>query len=197
MTLMCSLLLTSALAFGQNVGFQDPPQNPPPNPKQQNPNQPGGNRGRGQANLPAVGPNVPIQELQEYFDTFALMQAQRFLQLDDDQYARFFPRMNRVYQLRRQHGVQRGRLLNEIRRLWGPQRVTEQAPFADVLKRLDDLEAKFVADMRAARLALDEVLDVRQRAGLRFFEEDMERQKVDWMTRSRQGGPMPGEGIQR
>jgi len=163
-------MLSSLLALGQAVGDLGPIQQ--------------GQRGRG-LNQPNQGPNAPIQELQEVFDAFALVQAQRVLQLDDEQYGQFFPRMSRVYQLRRQHGQFRMRLVNEIRRLYGPQQGTD-AVLADAVQRLDALEAKFGAGMRAARQAVDEVLTVRQRAGLRFFEEDMERQKIDFITRSRQ-----------
>ena len=138
-------------------------------------------------NQPNPGPNAPVRELQEVFDAFALVQAQRILQLDDDQYGRFFPKMSRVYQLRRQHGQFRMRAVNEIRRLYGPDRGSDAA-LADAVQRLEELEMKFGAEMRAARLAVDQVLTPRQRAGLRFFEEDMERQKIEFITRSRQGG---------
>lgn len=181
MTVLPTLMVSSLLALGQAV---NPPvaQNPNPDlrPVQQ------GQRGRGLNQNP--GPNAPIQELQEVFDAFALVQAQRILQLDDEQYGRFFPKMSRVYQLRRGHGQARMRLVNEIRRLYaGPQRGTD-AQLADAVGRLDELEGRFVTDMRTLRLAVDEVLTPRQRAGLRFFEEDMERQKIDFITRSRQGG---------
>jgi hypothetical protein len=187
MTVLQTLLISSLVAFGQVM-------NPPPDPA--NPTvgrgqiQPGGQRGR--MNQPNPGPNVPIQELQEIFDAFALVQAQRILQLDDEQFGRFFPKMSRVYQLRRGHGQARMRLVNEIRRLFnGPQRGTDAA-LADAVARLDALEARFETDMRLLRQGVDEVLTPRQRAGLRFFEEDMERRKVDYMTQARQGGGGPG-----
>ncbi len=184
MTVLSTLMLSSLLAVGQAI---NPPPEQIPNPKPDlGPMQQGGMRGR--LNQPNQGSNAPIQELQEVFDAFALVQAQRILQLDDEQYGRFFPKMSRVYQLRRGHGQARMRLVNEIRRLYaGPQRGTD-AQLADAVGRLDELEGRFVTDMRALRLAVDEVLTPRQRAGLRFFEEDMERQKIDFITRSRQGG---------
>ena len=46
-------------------------------PQQQQPQ-----RGRG-AGLPAPAQGAPIQELQEMFDAFALVQAQRIMQLND------------------------------------------------------------------------------------------------------------------
>lgn len=190
MSVLSILMLSSLLAVGQAIG--PPPEqsaNPKPDlgPMQQDQQDQQGQRGRG-PNQPNQGPNAPMQQLQEVFDAFALVQAQRILQLDDEQYGRFFPKMSRVYQLRRTHGQARMRLVNEIRRLYaGPQRGTD-AQLAEAVARLDALEAQFGNDMRALRLAVDEVMTPRQRAGLRFFEEDMERQKVDFITKSRQGG---------
>jgi hypothetical protein len=58
--------------------------------------------------------------------------------------------------------------------------VTEQ------LKALKDADAKTAADVARAYDAIDEVLDVKQRAQFRVFEEMMERQKLDLVTRARQ-----------
>lgn len=171
---MTAALLTVALAGG--VQFQGPDMQP----QQQQ------QRGRG-AGVPAPGPGAPIQELQEMFDAFALVQAQRIMQLNDEQYARFFTRMKRVQDVRRQHQRQRIRLINLLRRGYGPGRA-EDAALADLVRQLDELDAKFEQELRTARAAVDEVLTVRQRAAFRFFEQDMEVQKVDYLTRARQPG---------
>lgn len=160
---------------------QDPQaQNPRPLP----PNQRGGRQPIGPPN---PGPGVPIQQLQTMFDAYALVQAQKVLQLSDEQYQQFFVRMNRFQDLRRQHTQQRVRLINDLRRMYGPQGA-DDAALGATMKQLEDLDAKFGQDLRAARVAIDDVLTVRQRAAFRFFEEDMERQKIDFITRSRQGG---------
>lgn len=158
-------------------------QDPPPQPARRQAEQPA-QRGRGQG-LPAARPGMPIQQMQSMFDAYALVQAQRVLQLNDEQYQRFFTRMNRLQDVRRQHTQQRTRLLNELRRKWRPQ--GPEAELIALTRELDDLETTFGNDVRAARLAIDEVLTVRQKAAFRFFEEDMERQKVEFITRSRQG----------
>ena len=54
--------------------------------------------------------------------------------------------------------------------------------------KLDGLDARFEQELRAAKAAVDEVLTVRQRAAFRFFEQDMEVQKVEYLTRARQPG---------
>jgi len=141
-------------------------------------------RGRGQG-LPAARPGMAIQQMQSMFDAYALVQAQRVLQLNDEQYQRFFTRMNRLQDLRRQHAQQRTRLLSELRRKWRPQ--GPEAEMVALTRELDDLDTTFENDVKAARQAIDEVLTVRQKAAFRFFEEDMERQKIEFITRSRQG----------
>ncbi len=146
-----------------------------------------GGRGRAQNTPPNPAPGVGLQELQEMFDAFVLVQAQRVLQLPDEQYQRFFMRMNRLQDLRRQHTRQRMRMLNDLRRLFGDAG-TDDAALTAALKGLDDLQGKFEQELRTARGAIDETLNVRQRARFRFFEEEMERQKIEFLTRSRQAG---------
>jgi hypothetical protein len=192
---MMSAMLALALAGGAqfqgpavmpSAGFeqmplqQQPPQNPPQNP--QNPQR----GGRGPA-PPMPGGAAPIQELQEMFDAFALVQAQRIMQLNDEQYVRFFPKMKRLQDVRRQHGRQRIRIINLLRRGYGPERA-EDAALTDLARQLDELDAKFELEVRSAKAAVDETLTVRQRAAFRFFEQDMEVQKVDYLTRARQPG---------
>jgi len=146
-----------------------------------------GQRGRGQGGPPAAAAGMPLQQMQTMFDAYVLVQAKRALQLDDEQYPRFFTRMTELQELRRQHTQQRTRMLTELRRLFRGQQADEARLNAQ-LKALDELETKFEAGLRAARQAIDETLTTRQRANFRFFEEDMDRQKLDFLTRSRQGG---------
>ena len=147
---------------------------------------PAAQRGRGQG-LPAVRPGMQIQQLQALFDAHMLVQAQKALQLTDEQYQRFFMRMNRLQDVRRRHIRQRNQLLGELRRKWRPE--TDEAELVALTKQLDDIENTFDSEQRTARRALDEVLTPRQVAFFRFFEEDMERQKIEYITRARQQVP--------
>ncbi|MEO6224012.1 MAG: hypothetical protein ABIP90_12265 [Vicinamibacterales bacterium] len=158
---------------------QDPP------PPGQGQRQGGGTGQRGRGQLPAVRPGMPLQQMQTMFDAYALVQAQRALQLSDEQYQRFFLRMNRLQDVRRRHTQQRNRLLNELRRRWRPE--TDEAELVALTRQLDELENAYDTEHRAVRRAIDEVLTPRQGAFFRFFEEDMERQKIEFITRSRQG----------
>jgi len=171
-TMMAAVLTLSLIGGAQ---FQGPEM-----PQQQ------AQRGRGPG-LTAPGPGVQIQELQEMFDAFALVQAQRIMQLTDEQYAGFFTRMKRLQDMRRQHTRQRVRLINQLRRGYGPERA-DDAKLTELVRELDGLDTRFEQELRAAKATVDEVLTVRQRAAFRFFEQDMEVQKVEYLTRARQPG---------
>ncbi len=174
-TMMAAMLVMVVGGFGVQPL---PPQDAPLQQQQQ------AQRGRGPG-LQVPGPGAPIQELQEMFEAFVLVQAQRILQLSDEEYARFFPRMKRLQDVRRQHTRQRIRLLNELRRLYGPERADDQV-LTERVRVLDELDSRFDQELRTAKAAVDDTLTVRQRAAFRFFEQEMEVQKVDYLTRARQ-----------
>ena len=179
-----NLLLAAGIAGVTPIGamaFQDPPQV----------QRPSGQRGRGQGVPPTARPNMPIPQLQALFDAHLLVQAQRSLQLSDEQYQRFFTRMNRLQEVRRQHLRRRNQLINELRRKWRPE--TNESELVALTKQLDELETTFDSEQRTARRAIDEVLTARQVAHFRVFEEDMERRKIEFITQSRQPqGPPKG-----
>ncbi len=143
-------------------------------------------RGRG---LPGGGPladgGVAPAELQRLFDAYIVMQAQQQLQLTDDQFARFLTRVRTLQEVRRRGQMERGRLLQELRRV-------SETPAQDdavraQLKAFADLEGRQFSDLRQAIEGVDQVLDLHQQARFRLFEEQMERRKVELMMRARQG----------
>ena len=140
-------------------------------------------RGRQGQGPPVARPGMPIQQMQTMFDAYALVRARRALQLSDEQYQSFFMRMSRLQEIRRRHTQQRMRLLGELRRKWSPQ--ADEGELTALARQLDELEAASGTELKAARRAVDEVLTPRQAAFLRFFEEDMEREKIEFITRSR------------
>lgn len=181
---MRTIVLASVIAMASPLpaaAFQNPPQAAS---QGQRPAGGQGQRGRGQG-LPAARPGMALQQMQAMFDAYALVQAQKVLQLSDEQYERFFTRMNRLQDVRRRYAQQRSRLLNELRRNWRPE--ADEAELVALIKQLDDLENSSGTELKAARRAIDDVLTTRQAAHFRFFEEDMERQKIEFITRSRQG----------
>ena len=139
-------------------------------------------RGGGQAD--AISPF----ELQRMFDAYALLQAQEMLKISDEQYAKFLPRFKALQDARRQTLQQRTRVLMDVRRLLND---LDEAPLKDRLKQLQEIEIRGEAETRKAYEAIDSVLDVRQQAQFRVFEEQMERRKLQFVTRARQANRAP------
>jgi len=130
---------------------------------------------------PAVTPN----ELQRMFDAYALVQAQDQLHLNDDQYARFLVRFKSLQEVRRRSLQEHTRLVGELRRLL-MQGQPDETQLKERMQELQEVDSRAVADVKKAYDGLDQVLDVKQQAHLRVFEEQMERRKIELITRARQ-----------
>lgn len=135
----------------------------------------------------AERPLAPLEVL-DMLDAYALVQAQRALELNDKQYGEFVTRLRRLQQVRRGHTQARNRLVNELRQLTRAdlQQVDESA-IRDRLRQLRDHDERADDELRKAHDALDEVLDLRQQARFRIFEETLERRKLDLLMRARRG----------
>jgi hypothetical protein len=114
-----------------------------------------------------------------------IIQAQQDLGLSDEQYPKFVSRVRALQDLRRRAENERGRILQELRRITSSPN-TDDALIKPRLKALDDLEARSATEVRTAMEAVDQVLDLRQQARFRVFEEQMERRKVELLLRARQ-----------
>jgi hypothetical protein len=78
-------------------------------------------------------------------------------------------------------------LMQRLMRMTAPRAAAvETAAIEGVLKSLQELEARTAAELRKAYDELDQVLDVRQRARFRVLEEQVERRKIELLTRARQ-----------
>jgi hypothetical protein len=140
-------------------------------------------QGRGQGAESGVTP----AEIQRMFDAYALVQAQDQLQLTDEQYGRFLARYKTLQDVRRRSLEERTRALGDLRRLVAPTAAApDEGAIKERLQMLDGLEAQRAADIRTAHQGVDEVLTIRQQALFRVFEEQMERRKLELVTRARQ-----------
>jgi hypothetical protein len=147
---------------------------------------------------PQAPPDMGPAEIQKIFDGYLLIQAQAALGLSDQQFAQFVPRLRMLQETRRRHQQERSRLLNELQRMTrisnarGAAVVVDEAGLKERLSSLQESDSRFAADMRKAYNALDEVLDVRQQARFRTFEDMLERRKLDLLMRARQGAARRG-----
>ena len=144
------------------------------------------------AAVPDARPNRAPGELSPaevvgMLDAYALVQAQNALQLIDSQYGAFVGRLKALQETRRKNQRARNQVVQELRRLTGQQAATlDEAAVRDRLRALRELDERSAADLRRAYDALDEVLDIRQQARFRIFEENLERRKMDLLLRARQ-----------
>jgi hypothetical protein len=140
---------------------------------------------------PADSAGVTPGEVQKMFDAYALMQAQEQLKIPDEQFARFLTRFKALQEMRRQALGERAQIIVTLRRLANATPVDE-GQIKERLHALQELDARAAADVKKAYDGLDQVLDLRQQAQFRVFEELMERRKLDLVARARQANrPRP------
>jgi hypothetical protein len=147
-----------------------------------------------QVGVAGDAPAVTSAEIQRMFDAYALVQAQDQLKLGDEQYSRFLSRFKSLQEIRRRGQAERGRLVQELRRL-ALDAKSDESLLKDRIKALQDLDARTAAAIRRAEDAVDQVLDVRQQAQFRAFEELMERRKIELVTRARQNNRPNARGL--
>lgn len=140
---------------------------------------------RGGPEAPPGEAVVTPAEIQRMFDSYALMQAQEQLKITDDQFPQFLSRFKALQESRRKTLQEHTRIVQELRQLVNaPQ--PDESQMKDHLKALQEADARNAADVKKAEESVDQVLDVRQQAKFRVFEENMERRKLDLVTRARQ-----------
>lgn len=178
---------TLAQATSQAAG-----QTPPPEAGQRL--RAGQGRGVG-AGAQAAGPGadrLPIAELQRLFDAYFVLQAQDALQVDDGQFAQFLPRIKFLQDTRRRNEQMRHQAVADLARLIAPGQSVDEAPLREKLRALQDLDGRSAVELRRAYEALDQILDARQQARFRVFEQNMERRKFDLMLRARRADAARG-----
>jgi hypothetical protein len=113
------------------------------------------------------------------------LQAQAQLNINDDQFTPFLTRFKTLQEVRRRGMQERARILMSLRTLSNaPQ--PEEAQIRERLNALQELAARSAADLKKAYDSIDQLLDIRQQAKFRVFEEQMERRKLELVMRARQ-----------
>ena len=148
--------------------------------------------GGGRPNRP-VADALSANELVNMLDAYAVVQAQEALTLNDAQYIQFVTRLKRLQETRRRNQRDRNQIIRELGNLTGPQATgpIDETAVRDRLKALREHDERAAADLRKAYDTLDEVLDVRQQARFRIFEEMIERRKLDLLVRARERAARP------
>lgn len=139
---------------------------------------------------PADTQDLRPAEIQRLFDAYLVMEAQQALGLTDAQYAPFLTRLRALQETRRRYLASRGLALAELARLTAPRNTALRPPDEALLKErlaaLQELDSRAAAETRKAYGELDTLLDPRQQARFRVFEDQIERRKLELMLRARQ-----------
>jgi hypothetical protein len=183
---MKRMVLMAALLIASPVAAQEAQRAPAPNATAA---EPGQNRPQGGGPLPGVeNGDMRPGEIQRLFDAYLVMEAQQALALTDQQYPQFLTRLKTLQDTRRKNLQERNQLMAQLQRLTNPRQPkrADEAQIKTVLTSVQDLESRNAAEMRKAYNALDEVLDIRQQARFRVFEEQIERRKIELLMRARQ-----------
>ena len=132
--------------------------------------------------------NLSPGEIKRLFDAYLIVEAQRALDLTDQQYPQFLIRLKALQDTRRRTTQERNQLMQQLQRLTNPRQPSQgtDAQIKERLAALQDAETRTAAEMRKAYNALDEVLELRQQARFRIFEEQIERRKIELLMRARQ-----------
>jgi Spy/CpxP family protein refolding chaperone len=129
--------------------------------------------------------SVTPGDVQKMFDAYALMQAQQQLNIGDEQFTRFLTRFKALQEIRRQAQQERARIIMNLRRLTATP-PGDEVQIKERLSALQEIDTRAAADVKKAYDGIDQVLDLRQQAQFRVFEELMERRKLELVMRARQ-----------
>jgi Spy/CpxP family protein refolding chaperone len=147
-------------------------------------------RGAARGEAPQPTPGVSPGDVQRMFDAYALVQAQEQLKIGDEQFAKFMPRFKALQESRRKTQADRGQIIVELRRL-SIATPMDEAQVKEKLRTLQDVDVRAAADLKKSYESIDQVLDLKQQAQFRVFEEVMERRKLDMIARARANRPRP------
>lgn len=136
----------------------------------------------------AGGPgDLNVMTVQNLVDAWALVEAEKDLELTSTQYPDFVARMQRIQNTRRRHTMERNRMMRELNGMTFASPRPDDAALSEKLKAFDQLAEKSAQEMRQLNQELDGILTPYQRARFRLFEERLERRKLDLLMRSRAG----------
>jgi uncharacterized coiled-coil DUF342 family protein len=155
--------------------------------------QAGGRQGGGKNQAPGTTTPAgerPISpaEVRKMFDSYALMQAQEQLKISDEQFPKFLMQYKALLELRRKTTQERNQMIQELRKEANAEKVNE-AQLKDRLKALHDFEERSHVDLRKAYDEIDKLLDVRQEARFRVFEQQMDQRMAQLVARARRSAP--------
>jgi len=137
----------------------------------------GGKNQRAGTSAPVDQRAVSGDELRKMLDTYAMMHAQEQLKISNEQFPKFLMQYKALQDMRRTTSQEHRKQLVELRKQ-AIDKASTDAQLKDRLKALHTFEDKSYSDVRKAYDDLDKLLDARQQARFRIFEQQMEQRLV-------------------
>lgn len=142
-------------------------------------------QGRGGRGQPPPGGLTP-REIQQYFDTYVISEAETALKISEEQYPQFVRRVRVLQSVRREARLQRNRMIANINQLLRAQ-APDETRLTAATRAIDEHERNTIHEVQKAFTGLDEILTPWQRARFRVLEDQLEQKKFDLLSRARQG----------
>lgn len=124
------------------------------------------------------------EEFQKMMEGYVLSKLQDALELTDEQYGQMVVVQKKLHDSRRMHRRQRQQLLRELQREVDVDGADEH--LEETLAELSTIEQDHRADLQQRQQAIDDILDLRQRAKYRLLEVELERRMQRLMRGVRQ-----------
>ena len=183
MAMSCAAVLLG----GALVSAQDPPPQTTPPPRWRA-------GGQFRPNLPDPSTVTTPADVQNWIDTYALIEAEKVLQLTGDQYPNFVVRHRMLATVRRRAQMDRNRTVRELNLM--VQNGAKDEAIVEKLKALDDIQKRSFEEVRKAHMDLDAVLSPSQRVRFRIFEDRLEQQKIKLLNMVNPGRGRGGQDPQ-
>ncbi len=129
-----------------------------------------------------VGPNR--DEVEGMMDAYILSKLQDALELTDEQFGTMVVAQKKLQDTRRDYRQGRMSLLRRMRQTLRRDQAREEE-LTHLLDELDSLEIEFSQNQRARYAAIDDILEIRQRARYRILEAEIQRRLTQLMRQVR------------
>ncbi len=128
------------------------------------------------------GPNR--DEVEGMMDAYILSKLQDALELTDEQFGTMVVAQKKLQDTRRDYRQGRMTLLRQMRQTLRRDQAGEEE-LVHLLDELDSLEIEFSQNQRARYAAIDDILEIRQRARYRILETEIQRRLTQLMRQVR------------
>lgn len=130
------------------------------------------------------------QDVEGMMEAYVLSKLQDALELSDEQFGAMVVAQKKLSDARREYRRSRMQVLRQIRQAL-QRDSTGEAELQPLLGQLDTIRDEFAATEKSRYAAIDEILDIRQRARYRILEIELQRRLGEMMRQVR------GRGDQR